>query len=353
MGTPWYATREQLAEAADIKASASAARTLDSLLRSATENVNGQLVRPLGMWPTVVTWSFDWPADPRSRAWRLWLDERTLISVDSASTGGNALDVSELLLYPQIGPPYTAIETNRGGALAFGGGSTPQGDIVIGGVGGYRNDEEPAGQLAAAVVSTAAVSITVDAAGSAALGVGDLIRIGTERLILTGRAVNTTGVDVAGAGLTANNNSQQLAVADGTAFATGERLLLGAERVQVTEIAGNTLIVKRAVDGSTLAAHPAGEDIFGYRTFVAERGALGTTATTHLISTAIERWVPQALATELCLAEALNSGQQRLSAYARVSGSGDAQRELVGRGLKDIRDDARRALGRRSRVTAV
>lgn len=352
MGTPWYATREALASAADIKATAQAAPTLDRLLRSATESVNAQLVRPLGLWPTVVTYTFDWPPDPRSRAYRLWLDERTLIELTGATSGGRTLDVADLRLYPDTGPPYTAIETYRGGNTVFGGGPSPQGDLVIAGLGGFRNDTEAAGTIATGF-SVSANQITVDAPAAAALGVGDLLQAGTERMIVTNRGASVTGQTVGAPGLTAQNNSQQLAVASGAAFAAGETLLLGAERVRVREIAGNTLIVVRAVDGTALAAHAAGEDVFAYRTLTVARAALGTTAAAHIGGDALLRWVPPALSTELCLAEALNSGQQVLSAYARVIGTGEAAQEYTGRGLKDIRADARRALGRRSRLTAV
>lgn len=340
-----------LAEAADIKASAGAASVLDGLLRQATQNVDGQLVRPNGLYPTVVTWSFDWPSGPRSRAWRLWLDERTLISLTSATSGGVTLDPAQLLPYPQGGPPYTAIETYRGGDTIWGGGESPQNDITITGVGGYRNDEQTAGTLATALPDATGTSVEVSGAASALIGVGDLLRIGGERMIVTNRTVADSGQDLA-AGLTAQNNATALTVSNTSGFGYGERLLVDGERMIIEDITPTTLIVRRAT-GTALEAHSIGATVYAYRTLIVERGALGTTAAAHSQGDTVVRWVPPALATELCLAEALNTGQQRLSAYARVAGSGESQREYIGRGLKDIRADARRALGRRSRMTAV
>lgn len=341
-----------LAEAADTKPSAASARALNAILASATESVNSLLVRPLGLYPTVATYTFDWPADPRSRGYRLWLDERTLISLTAATSGGTALDVADLRPYPLVGPPYTAIETDRGSNTIFGGGATPQGDITVTGLWGYRNDEATAGALTGPV-DAVTDAIPVDGEAAADIGVGDLLRIGTERVIVESRSWAATTDIVAGGGLMAQNNARAVTVADGTAYGAGETLLIGEERMRVLDIVGNRLIVERAVAGSVLQAHTAGEIIYASRLLLVRRAALGTTAAAHLTGATVVRWVPPALARELCVAEALNTGAQRLSAYARVAGTGDAQREAIGRGLKDIRADARRQLGRRSRLTAV
>jgi hypothetical protein len=341
-----------LAEAASTKPSAASARALNAILASATESVNSLLVRPLGLYPTVTTYTFDWPPEPRSRGYRLWLEERTLISLTAATSGGAALDVADLRPYPLAGPPYHAIETNRGGNTIFGGGATPQGDISITGVWGYRNDETTPGVLTASV-DAITDAIPVDGEAAAEIGVGDLLRLGTERVIVESRSWSTTGETVAVGGLVAQNSARSVTVVDSSAFGAGETILIGEERMRVTDIVGSRLIVERAAYGSVLQAHTAGDTIYASRLLLVRRGALGTTAAAHLAGDDVVMWVPPPLARELCLAEALNTGQQRLAAYARVAGTGDAQREAVGRGLKDIRTDARRQLGRRSRVTAV
>ncbi len=348
MGTPWYATRGMLARAADTQPTAAAGRELDSLLASATRSVNSLLVRPFGMWPTVATYSFDFPSRPSSRSWRLWLAERTLISLTSATSAGNSVT---LLPYPLAGPPYTSLELDRAGSGVLGGGDSSQGDVQVTGVWGYRNDEAAAGALTAGV-NASVTALPVSAATAAAADVGDLLRVGAERVIVTGRTWVATGETVPVAGLAARNNDTSLAVASGAGFAPGETLLIGGERVIVQDVAGNTLLISRAA-GTQLEAHASGAAIYASRSLEVERGALGTTAATHLNGDAVMRWLPDPLATELCLAEALNTGAQRLSAYARTAGTGEAQQEMIGRALADIRRDARRALGRRSRVTAV
>ena len=49
-----------------------------------------------------------------------------------------------------------------------------------------------------------------------------------------------------------------VAVDDGAHFAPGQTLLLGAEQALVTAVTGNTLTVRRALNGTTAAAHAHG-----------------------------------------------------------------------------------------------
>jgi hypothetical protein len=83
------------------------------------------------------------------------------------------------------------------------------------------------------------------------------------------------------------------------------------------------------------------------------RGQLGTTAATHSSSAAVARHVVPGLVQELAVAEALNTLLQKQSGYGRVIGSGDNEREASGRGLRQIREDAYTAFGRKPRKAAV
>ncbi|MBH1939043.1 hypothetical protein I5Q34_33110, partial [Streptomyces sp. AV19] len=113
------------------------------------------------------------------------------------------------------------------------------------------------------------------------------------------------------------------------------------------------LTVKRAWDGSVLAAHAANADIYTPRTLTVTRGALGTTAAAMSAGDDVYRWDPPGPVRELTVAEALTSLLQGQSGYARVVGSGEAQREASGRGLRDLRESVYTSHGRKARTRAV
>jgi hypothetical protein len=137
------------------------------------------------------------------------------------------------------------------------------------------------------------------------------------------------------------------------AFAAGETILIDGERMRVDDIAGNTLVVTRAWDGSTIAAHSVGATIYAPRTLTVERGALGTTAATHSSSAAVYRWDAPGPVRQLCVAEAITSLLQGRSGYARTAGTGENEREATGRGLSELRERVYLSHGRKARHRGV
>ena len=351
MTTPFYATREEIKAELDVKETARSNSRIDRALADATESVYGLCHRIF--YPVVAAKSFDYPGPQAGRPWRLWLDANELISVTSLTSGGVTIDSSDFFLEPnEYGPPYNRLEINLGSSAAFGGGNTHQRDITITGLWGYRNDETTLGATAEALDSSE-TGIDVDAATSAEVGVGSLLRIDSERVIVTGRQQLDTSQTLGGSGLTNVNNSVTVTVQSGAAFAAGETILIDGERMRVDDIAGNTLIVTRAWDGSTIAAHSVGATIYAPRTLTVERAALGTTAATHTIGATVYRWDPPGSIRQLCVAEALTDLLQGRSGYARTAGAGDNEREVTGRGLKDLRDRVYVSHGRKARSRAV
>lgn len=349
--TPWYATREEIKAELDVRETARSNARIDRALADATEAVHGLCHRVF--YPVVATRYFDWPNAQRAASWRLWLDDSELISVTTLSSGGATIAASDFLLEPnRSGPPYSRLEINLASSAAFGGGNTHQRDITVTGLFGYRNTESTLGATAEAL-DASETGVDVDAATSAAVGVGSLLRIDSERVIVTGRSQLDTGQTLGGAGLTAQDNDVAVTVADGGAFAVDEVLLIDSEKLRVDEIAGNTLTVKRAQDGSILAAHTTGATVYAPRTLTVARGALGTTAATHSDASTVSLWTPPGPVRQLTLAEALVDLLQGRSGYARTAGSGDGEREMTGRGLKDLRDRVYASHGRKARTRAV
>ncbi len=347
MALAWYTSREAVMDALDVKASAYTSAQIDRAIDSGAEGVDSLCRRSFP--PILATKSFPYPNVRQNEAWTLWLDANTLISLTSLVSGGVTVPAAGYYLEPnEYGPPYDRIEINRGSSYAFSGGSSgPQRSNVVTGLFGYTNDEADEGTLAAGIASASVTTMTA----SKPIGVGRVLRIDSERLIVTEKSFITSGQTVL-TPLTANLNNQTLSVTDGTQFQLRESLLIDAERVLVVDIAGNNLIIKRAQQGTTLAAHTSSTIYWG-RSLTVTRGALGTTAGTHSIGASVVRWKPPALVEQLNIAYALDRGLQESAGYSRTVGSGDNVRNASGRGIRELESNVLSAHGRKARQRAV
>lgn len=342
----WYATREDVKSALDFRETARTNRQIDGAIGAGAESVDGCLHRRF--YPLVATRYFPWPERFGTRD-KIWFDEHDLISATAITSGGQA--VTSYLLEPvNEGPPYQWLELDRSTNAAFSPGNTSQRNVAITGLWDYSNDELAAG-LAAEALDSSETGLDVNGAAASLIGVGSILRIDSERMVVTGRSWLDTTQNL-GTPLTASLANVTVAVTTGSAFAVGEILLLDSERMEIIDIAGNNLTVKRAVDGSVLASH-TGSDIYASRTLTVSRGALGTTAASHSDAAAINLKVMPDLIREFNVALALTTLLGRQSGYARVVGTGEGQREASGRGLKEIRAEAIEAHGRRGRSWAV
>lgn len=346
-----YATVEALCESLDFEQSTRRTREVLRALDAGSRAVDSLCARnDGGFWPEVRTRRFDWPAPSSPEPTRVWLGEPELVSLTSLTSGGTALDVGSFILYPDTGPPYDHLEVDRSTSVSLGLGETPQNDVAITGVWGHDLVVERAGSLDAAVSST--TGNVVDVTDGAGVGVGDLLTIDSERVEVVGRSWLDSGQNTGGA-LTDSSADVALPVVDGTAFNVGERLLLESERMRIEDIAANTLTVARAVDGTVLAAHGSGLDLFVGRRLTVTRGAYGTTAATHADAAAVYRQVYPALVQQLALAEAAVYLQQQAAGWASTSGSGAAKADATGVGIEGLRERCRRAHGRSTRHQAV
>lgn len=349
-----YATREDVQRALDSKLTARNNAQIDRALESASRGVDALCHRRF--YPEHDTRSWDWPNQQYARPWRLWLDDNELISVTTLASGGTTIAASDYFLEPNRGgPPYNRLEIDLDSTAGFGGGNTHQRAITVTGLFGYANDETSVGTLTAAVSSTTATAVAVTASASALLGVGSVLRIDDERFLVTGRSMADTGQNLGGSGLTAQANSVTVAVSDGTGFAIDEIILIESERMLIVDIAGNNLTVKRAWDGSVLAAHSAGVDVYAPRTLTVTRGALGTTAATHNSGVTVNRWDPPGPVRDLTIAEVIAQLTNEQAGYARTRKSGDggtSERALDMSALKGLRDRVYASHGRKGRVRA-
>jgi hypothetical protein len=329
--------------AQDIKATAHSARDIDRAVEAGARDVDRLLHRYLEPWTG--TRYFDVPGQ-RSFSGKLYFGDRLLVSPTSIVGGGTTVAPADYFLYPDEGPPYSRVELDRGDNAAWVIGPTAQRNVAVTGLWGWTNEEIQAGTTSEALDAS---ETGVDGSSMPLVGVGSVLRIDTERMIVTDKTWITTGQT---GSLAAQQNAQSLTVSDGTAFLSGETLILDSERVAVVDVTGNVLTVRRAVDGSTLAAH-SGATIYAPRALTVSRGALGTTAASHLTSAPVYEWQPPALAAELNLAYAVNLLLQRQSGYARTVGEGENEREATGRGIRALEKSAKAAYGQNMRTAAV
>ena len=341
-----YTTRERVMRAADIKASAYLNAEVDLAIEAGARRIDdlckrGDQTRP-GFAPWTGTLSFDWPSATRlnESSFRLTFGQNALTTLSAVTSGGTAVTTSAYGT-PLEGPPYDAIALDRGANLTLDpGDAAGQRSTTLTGVwcGCVPAESTRSAWTLGATVTGSAGTLTLNAP----FGVGQIVRLDSERLIVTDRAWSASGQTGT---LAAQVNAQTLAVSNGAAFFAGEELILDAERMLVRDIAGNNLLVQRAVGGSTLAAHTSAS-IMWSRTALCERGALGTTAAAHTSGAQVYFYKPPNLIEQLNVAYALDQRQQESSAYARTVGSGDSERQASGRSIKDLEKAVIAAYGR-------
>lgn len=354
----WYATREQIARSLEIMHTAKANALIDRKLEAASRAVEGLLRRRF--YPERRTVRIDYPNYQYAPAWQVWFDSTNeLISLSTLSVGGVSIDGADNMLLLRRGddlaePPYSSIELDLSSNVVFAAGLTPQQSIVVTGLFGWNDTDSSYvdGELEGAINASVTSVVLIPSSGNYNVGVGSILLMGTERMVIRDRRMSDTTINTTST-LDDLQSSQTLGVGSGSAFAVGETILVEAERMYITDIAGNNLIVERAYDGTALAEHASGLDVYALRTFTVQRGALGSTAATHSDADtfAVHRF--PGLVNELCEAECLNMIEQSSSAYARVIGGGESAKESGGSGLNDIRVLACQTYGSQIRAGAI
>lgn len=343
----WYCTLEAVADALESLNTRRSVRRIGAALEDSSRWIDRLTNRSRGTFlPILETRYFPWPKGDYSRSYVLRLGENTLTATPTAVTsGGIAIDVLDVFAEPTTaGPPYDSLELDISASTTFTTSSTHQRQIAVTGVWGYRADTRPAGALAEALDSS---ETAVDVTDSSLVGVGSVLAVDSERMIVTAKGWLTTGQTVITTALTASKGNETVLVTDGTAIKVDERILIESERMRVLDIAGNTLTVQRAVDGSTLATHATSTAIYAPRTLTVVRAALGTTNASHSSATALTEHVIEGPVQQLALAETLEDVLQAAAGYARDMrpASGGSAQEL-GAGIDGIRNRVRCAYRR-------
>lgn len=341
-----YCTRERVAAAADIKATAWLDGEIDLAIEQGSRAVDRLCRRGDETRPAFAPWSgtieYDWPTLNESGVYRRWLGPHALLTIGTVTTGGEDVSTSAIGYPPEYGAPYDALDLDQADGQTY---------TTTDGIGQHSlsisastwcatpiNELTMSGWTLTGTITSGAVTAGV----LAQVGVGSLIRIGNERMIVTDRTwAATTDTDT----LTASMADMVLAVADGTTYVRGDTLTLDSERVRVRDIVGNGLIVQRAVDGSALAAHTAAT-IYALRTCGVARGALGTTAAAHTAGDPVYVYRFPAIVEQLAVAYALDQRAQETSGYGRKQTGVSNDTATSGNGVPALEQRVISAYGR-------
>lgn len=351
----WYATVEDVMDALAAKSTAYDESAIKRAIDAGSRDVDDVVQWVDGCFrPRRAVLSFNWPPDQTAAYYRLWLDANPLISVETLVTGGAILDPSTYFPEPQrYGPPYRRIEINRGSSAAFSyTGGTPQRAVTVLGLWGIGDDRADAGTLVADIGDADSVFSCSD---GSKIGTGDHLIIGTERIEVIGKTWSDTGQTLTGA-LDGKPAATVLPITTASAVAVGERLLVDGERMLVTDVTATTVVVKRAHDGTALAAHTLGATVYARRGLLVTRGAQGTVAASHSTGTAISRHVVPGDVNALTVASAIVTHLGEQAGYSRSgsgSGQGGNKSNPPGAGLDDLRSRVAANYGRQMRTRAV
>lgn len=355
MGEIWNCTRESVKSALDELETARSNAQIDDAIAQGATGVRGLLKRP-SIAPILATRYFDYPArTSRPPSWRLWFDQHPLLEATqvTVSSGATVLSPAQYFLEPaNDGPPYTSIEINLGGSGTFSSGATYQRAVAITGLWGLGNERKQVGSLSGTLAGTVGATASL-AWTTARFGVGDLLFVDSEAMVITERTFVDSGQNI-GADLAAEESANAVSVSDGTGYALDEIILIGTERMRIVDIAGNVLTVRRAWDGTVLAAHTLGADVYALTGVELSRAEAGTTIAAHAGGAAVYQWRPPAMLATLNRAYALNVLLQERSGWARtLQTGGDTAIELSARGIRKLEEDAMRAYGTRARTRAI
>jgi hypothetical protein len=345
--TRWYATREAVKNAGQIKGS-SLDPTLDRLIEAASTDVEEQLKHRFISY--LDTRRFNYPPSRKAAdvyyvwPYGLFLDEDLLEATLVTKDGDleTTIAPADYFLLPDSEDQKREIEINLtsgnylGPAVSSSAGA--QDAIRITGEWGYSRSTKAAGALAAAALIG---DVTIRIPDSSLVGIGDTLRIDNERLFVSGRRLEATGAtltaDVAG-----NDAHRTIPVDDATLIHAGELITIGAERLYVEAISGNNLIALRAEDASQLEAHLDNDVVMAPRLLEVVRGINGSAAAAHLIAASVLKYAPPGDIVELTIANVLLHHEFGKTGWTGKWGGGEAAQEMKGSAVYFLCESAKR-----------
>ena len=325
--TRWYTTREAVKAAAGINGADNDA-VIDANIEAGSEDVEEFLGR--AFIPETTERLYRWP--PRNgtggggavlRIPRQDLIAVTQLQKKAQDTSPVTIVAADFFVEPvNEGPPFSRIEIDASSTAAFEGGDTSQRSIGVTGRFGFREDTKAAGTVASGLAADAN-AVSMVCSDSSLVDVGDTLLIAADPLFVSAKALVDTTADLSDASVTANSNNVSITLDDASLVKQGEIITLDSERMLIESISGNVLTVERAVDGSVLAAHANGINVWAPRTLTVVRDINGVDSATHANSTAITKYAPPADIRGYVQAYAISNMHQDSTKRTGVSGDGE------------------------------
>lgn len=335
----WYVSREAIKNSAGISGS-DLHSTIDAVIESKSREVERHTRRIF--IPKTQTRLFRWPQRQGIRSWQLDLDEdlQSVITLQTKAQDSSPTTISSSDYFTEpnnFGPPYDTIEIDLSSSASFESGDSSQRTISVAGSWGFSADTRSTGTVASGLDSDATATSMV-CSNASLIDVGDTLLIESEQVFVSERTALDIGKNISDASVTADLADVTITMEASHGLLAGEVIRIDSELMFIESVSTNDLTVIRAYDGSTLAAHSNGADVFHFRTLTIERGANGTTGATHADATAISKYEPPFDIRELIKAETISHIEQDRSAWGRVVGAGENQRQVTASGINRLRD---------------
>jgi hypothetical protein len=302
---PMYCTLEQVKAAVNVTAPAFVDSQIVREISAASSIIDADMKRPQAcFWPVIDTRYFDWLDHQYSLTWRLWLNGNDLAAAPTQVLSGGVDITSGILARNGTDdsvPPFHYLEVNLGSDATFMATDTYQRAISVTGLYLACPPAETSGGTLAPVGTT---DTTAVCSNGTAVGVGSVVRVDAERMLVTGKAPASSGQTLQ-VDMGATSNANTVAVSNGALFFAGETLTIDGEQMLIMAVAGNNLLVKRQMFGTPLAQHLTGATVYVSRLLTLTRAALGTTAASHAANAPVFVHVVPAAVQTLALAETL------------------------------------------------
>lgn len=161
--------------------------------------------------------------------------------------------------------------------------------IQITGKWGLHSATESTGATVQNTTEITAGGTSLVVGNGATISPGMVLSIESEQILVTATgAVTDSTANLNGA---IDSNDDTFNVTDGTKINVGEVIRIDLERMLVLDIATNAVYVARGWQGSARASHVDTSDVYAFRTFTVKRAVNGTTAAAHANGTAISQYV--------------------------------------------------------------
>jgi hypothetical protein len=237
-----------------------------------------------------------------------------LLSVTSVISAGAALSVgTDFILWPDnahwIRGPYSALQIGNTKAWS----TKAQDNVVSGKYGLY--DEAVSLDIS---TSQAVGENYLTVVNGSLVSPGMVLKIEDEWELVTSTGADTSSNSMLNLAL--DDRTEEISVDDDLNFNLGELIKADFELMRVLDIANNTLLVSRGVNGSKRASHADRTTVNVFRTFNVIRGANGSTAVDH-DGKVIYRQVPPADVNYLCRQMAALMIKKSQTGYTGRSGN--------------------------------